>query len=263
MNRAGRRAWPSAIGAMWAVLFTVSCGSVARQGEPGSTAAPLGSESASTSTSLAVIAPDTVSKPAVSESRSDVRWVGFSVGAYVDDPMTLGCSFDACVPDGVHLLVIESDTEVRLRTDKQHDYAGPQLLCGEAGFVQLAQPLGSRQVIDDHTGLGVFVDLGVRPPVPTEPQPFAGRVRDVLGQEGDATVTGWLLVDQTGAAELCDDLPPTALTCPTPTIAVDWTYGGASRPSDLVQRGPVRVSTGPITLRGSLKIYILYVGIVP
>jgi hypothetical protein len=39
--------------------------------------------------------------------------------------------------------------------------------------------------------------------------------------------------------------------------------GSAAVPSDLVPRGAVRVSRGPITLRGSLKSDTLFVGIVP
>jgi hypothetical protein len=181
------------------------------------------------------------------------------VSARVDIPAVLNVSYDVCdqVPQP---RIVESATEVRLIIDKQHDYAGPQLACGTFATIQLAGPIGGRKVIDDHYSRAFTVALEDPPAPPATP---TGGVRDVLGQEGYATVTAWLLIDQTGAAKLCDDLPATASACPTPTLAVDWATGGATPPPDLVQRGAVQVSTGPITLRGSLKVDILYVGLVP
>jgi hypothetical protein len=236
---------------MAVALLTISCGSAAPQVQPGAPPTPtgIGSSAASTLYESATSVPD-----------GDVRWVSIAVvTARVDAPTTLKVAYDVCdqVPPP---RVIESATEVRLIIDKQHDYAGIQLACQAFADVHLAQPIGERKVIDDRNGRAYTV-IVEDPPV--KPANLKGGVRDVLGQEGDATVTAWLLIDQTGAAKLCDDLPPTASTCPTPTIAVDWESGGATPPSDLLQRGAVRVSNGPITLRGSLKVEFLYVGIVP
>jgi hypothetical protein len=236
---------------MAAAVFVVSCGSAAPQVQPG---AP--EESAGTAVTQTSPSDD----PTTSTLAADVRWVAITgVSARVDIPAVLNVSYDVCdqVPQP---RIVESATEVRLIIDKQHDYAGPQLACGTFATIQLAGPIGGRKVIDDHYSRAFTVALEDPPAPPATP---TGGVRDVLGQEGYATVTAWLLIDQTGAAKLCDDLPATASACPTPTLAVDWATGGATPPPGLVQRGAVQVSTGPITLRGSLKADILYVGIVP
>jgi hypothetical protein len=212
------------------------------------------------STSLGSTPTTSLGAPAPSTLDGDVRWVGItSVGARVDAPDTLLVAYDVCAE--VPLRVIESATEVRLIVDLKHNYAGPQLACQVVATVQLEQPVGERGVIDDRNGRAFTVVLEDPPAKPANPK---GGVQDVRGQEGDATVTAWLIIDETGAAELCDDLPATASTCPTPTIAVDWATGGTPPPSsDLVQRGAVHVSSAPITLRGSLKIDILFVGVLP
>jgi hypothetical protein len=236
---------------MAAAVLVVSCGSAAPQVQPDAPALPAGTDVTQTSLS---------DEPTTSTLGADVRWVAItSVSARVDIPTVLHVGYDVCdqVPPP---RVVESATEVRLIIDKQHDYAGPQLACGTLATIQLAGPIGGRKVLDDNYGRAFTVALEDPPAPPATP---TGRVRDVLGQEGYATVTAWLIIDQTGAARLCDDLPETASACATPTLAVDWATGGATPPPSLVQRGAVRVSTGPITLRGSLKIDILYVGIVP
>ena len=250
VNRGTHRARPS-VYAMAVALLAVSCGSAAPQVQPATPAASTGTDVTQTSP---------LDEPSTSTLAADVRWVAITgVSARVDTPTILNVDYDMCaqVPPP---RVIESTTEVRLIIDQQHDYSGPQPACLTIATVHLTEPIGGRNVIDEHYGRAFTVVLQDPPAPPATP---TGGVREVLGQEGYATVTAWLLIDETGGAELCDDLPATASTCPTPALAVDWATGGATPPSDLVQRGAVRVSTGPITLRGSLKIDILFVGIVP
>ncbi len=76
-------------------------------------------------------------------------------------------------------------------------------------------------------------------------------------------MTAWLMIDPSGVAVLCDELPNGATACPTVTMGVDWATGGISPPTDLLPRGDVTVSVGAISLHGSLKSDILYVGVTP
>lgn len=46
-------------------------------------------------------------------------------------------------------------------------------------------------------------------------------------------------------------------------MPVDWAAGNTTPPTDLVNRGSVSVSSGPITLKGSLKADVLYVEVTP
>ena len=250
VNRGTHLVRPS-VWAMAAAVLVVSCGSAAPQVQPSAPPASTATEATRTGA---------LDESSTSTLAGDVRWVAITgVSARVDAPTVLHVDYDVCaqVPPP---RVIESANEVRLTIDFQHDYAGFQLACGTIATIQLAEPIGDRKVIDDHYGTAFTVVLQDPPPKPATP---TGGVHDVLGQEGYATVTAWLLIDKTGAGKLCDNLPATASSCPTPTLAVDWKTSGAAPPTDLVQRGTVRVSTGPITLRGSLKIDILFVGIVP
>ena len=245
--------------ALAAVTIAASCGSAPLAVQPG---APVDSASTDPTVSLTVASTSSTSTTSTTPPPplSGVRWVAITdVSAQVDLPTILHVGLDVCaqVPPA---RVVETATEVRLIVELQHDYSGPQLMCKSVLTVQLQQPIGGRKVIDDHHGRSVEVEMQ-DPPAP--PAKLKGGVRDVLGKEGDATVTAWLLIDQAGAAVFCDDLPASAISCPTPTLAVDWEAGGATPPSDLVQRGPVRVSAAPITLRGSLKIDTLFVGVVP
>jgi hypothetical protein len=245
--------------ALAAVTLVAACGSAPLTVQPG---APV--DSASTDPTVSLTVPSTSSTSTTSTTspppQSGVRWVAITdVSARVDLPTVLHVGLDVCA-DVAPPRVVESATEVRLIFDTEHDYSGMQLMCQTVSTVQLQQPIGGRKVIDDHHGRSFEVAMQ-DPPAP--PAKLTGGVRDVLGKEGDATVTAWLLIDQAGAAAFCDDLPASALSCPTPTLAVDWATGGATPPTDLVQRGPVRVSAAPITLRGSLKSDTLFVGVVP
>ena len=242
--------------ALAAVTLVASCGSAPLTVQPGATVDSVGTEPMLSAPVASTSTTSTTPPPPL----SGVRWVAITdVSAQVDLPTILHVGLDVCaqVPPA---RVVETATEVRLIVDLQHDYSGPQLMCKRVLTVQLQEPIGGRKVIDDHHGRSFEVEMQ-DPPGP--PAKLKGGVRDVLGKEGDATVTAWLLIDQAGAAVFCDDLPASAISCPTPTLAVDWEAGGATPPSDLVQRGPVRVSAAPITLRGSLKIDTLFVGVVP
>ena len=242
--------------ALAAVTLAVSCGSVPLTVQPG---APVDSVGTDPTVSVTVAATSTTSTT-TPVPESDVRWVAIAdVSARVDLPTVLRVGLDVCA-DVAPPRVVESASEVRLIFDTEHDYAGMQLMCQTVSTVQLERPIGGRKVVDDHYG-GSF-DVFMEDPPGPPPTPTGG-VRDVLGKEGFATVTAWLLIDQAGAAVLCDDLPASALSCPTSTLAVDWAAGGATPPTDLVQRGPVRASAAPITLRGSLKSDTLFVGVVP
>jgi hypothetical protein len=96
---------------------------------------------------------------------------------------------------------------------------------------------------------------------PTLPAAWAGSVADVSGKYGKATVTGWLVIDSGGNATLCDQLDVNAHACAGPVMIVDWSTGNSQPPEDLVVRGDSRVSDGPITLTGTAKFDILYVGL--
>ena len=131
--------------------------------------------------------------------------------------------------------------------------------CLGGAIVHLSQPNGARKVVDDRRNQTIPITWSpILPPVH-----LAGSVAELLGKEGDATVTAWLLIDRSGVAVLCDDLPSVATACPTVTMSVDWETSGIARPTNLLRRGDVMVSAGAITLHGSLKSDILYVGVTP
>ena len=184
-----------------------------------------------------------------------------SIGsALATDPSatTLQLMYDACA--SAQPVVSETNTEIHLRFDLKFDYGGEQAACIGSAVVHLKLPIGSRTVIDERHHKTVPLEwIPVAVPFPT----FKGSVRELRGQEGGATLTAWLVVDAAGDAIMCDDLPPAATKCPGPTIAIDWASGGAQPPTNLVTRGSARVSNEPMTLHGSLKGDILYVGITP
>jgi hypothetical protein len=190
---------------------------------------------------------------------SQVRWVAITTATATDPSATsLAINIDGCadVPDPQ---VVESSTEVRLLIDLKLDYGGVMPACMGGAIVHLTHPIGTRKIVDDRRNQTIPITWS---PI-TPPVHLAGSVNELLGKEADATVTAWLLVDRSGVAVLCDDLPIVATACPTPTISVDWATSGTARPTDLLPRGDVMVSVGPITLHGSLKIDILYVGTTP
>jgi len=98
-------------------------------------------------------------------------------------------------------------------------------------------------------------------PPPTVPSVFVGSVSELHGQTGPATVTGWLVIDSAGHGHLCDALAADGVTCSDPSLAVEWSTGRQTPPTDLVRHGTTQVSSQPISLSGRLKEGFLYVGI--
>jgi hypothetical protein len=96
---------------------------------------------------------------------------------------------------------------------------------------------------------------------PVVPGAWVGTVSDVSGKYGRAVVTGWLVVDRTGIANICDDLPADATECSGPAFVVDWYAPDSGPPANLVVRGDSRVSAGPITLHGLVKDNTFSVGL--
>jgi hypothetical protein len=148
---------------------------------------------------------------------------------------------------------------VHLLINQKHDFGGDQKDCLGGVVVHLDDPIGARKVIDDRDQREIAVTWTLG----TQPLPVEGSVSSLLGHEGEVTVTAWLLIGQSGAAVLCDDLPATLTSCPSPSMPVDWAAGNTTPPTDLVNRGSVSVSSGPITLKGSLKADVLYVEVTP
>ena len=132
--------------------------------------------------------------------------------------------------------------------------------CQSGAIVPLTNPVGTRKVVDDHQHAAIPVDW--TPPV-TAPPKLSGSVAQVQGKEGPATVTGWVVIDKGGHARLCDALANDATNCGSPTLDVDWSVAQGNPPSDLITRGSSRVSSGPLTLVGSLKDGTLFVGVLP
>jgi hypothetical protein len=96
---------------------------------------------------------------------------------------------------------------------------------------------------------------------PVLPPAWTGPVADVLGREGKAVITGWLVIDGNGAATICDTLNQDGTGCTGPTMTVDWATAYRTPPTDLVTHGDVRVSGSPVRLSGSAKVDIFFVGI--
>ena len=188
---------------------------------------------------------------------SGVRWVTITEVAATDtDSTTLTVFIDACteVPPP---RVIETESEVHVLIDLKFDYSQDQKSCMSGAEIQLESPIGTRTVINDrhHTEIGITWYPTLTPP------PVIGSVNNLIGQEGSATVTGWLVIDESGSAAMCDNLVDTATRCTSPFISIDWATGNAEPPTDLLARGTSSVSDGPITLTGSLKGNILFVGV--
>jgi hypothetical protein len=155
--------------------------------------------------------------------------------------------------------VVESDTEIRITTMRKEP-SGSTASCGAFENITLAKPIGARTVIDERRHRKVpIIFVGTAEGVHV----LVGSVHDVIGNEGDATVTATLIIDPSGAGVMCDDLPDTWTTCVSAPIAVDWTAGNAKPPTGLTKRGTHLVSAKPITLKGSLKANTLYVGVTP
>lgn len=90
---------------------------------------------------------------------------------------------------------------------------------------------------------------------------LVGSVAQLAGQEGAATLTGWLVVAADGSYRLCETVERTPkLRCTGPSLEVDATFTHWD-PPPLTPVGDGRVSVEPITVAGSLKGEILYIGV--
>ena len=96
---------------------------------------------------------------------------------------------------------------------------------------------------------------------PTVPGAWVGTISEVSGKYGRAVVTGWLVIDSSGTASICDDLPADATECSGPTFVIDWYTPGSGPPDGLVARGDTLVSAAPITLHGLVKDNTISVGL--
>ncbi|MBK5333907.1 MAG: hypothetical protein JJD93_18165 [Ilumatobacteraceae bacterium] len=96
---------------------------------------------------------------------------------------------------------------------------------------------------------------------PTVPGAWVGTISEVSGKYGRAVVTGWLVIDSSGSASICDDLPADATECSGPTFVIDWYTPGSGPPDGLVARGDTLVSAAPITLHGLVKDNTISVGL--
>jgi hypothetical protein len=209
--------------------------------------------------SLEPIVPTTVALTTVATtSAPSTDWVQVQrVVAPEVGSSTIEVDYDVCsrMPPSK---VVESDTEVRITTMMKHP-GGSEKACGSFENITLAKPIGTRKVIDQRRNREVpILFVGTAAPVH-----LVGSVHDVIGNQGDATVTAILIIDPSGAGVMCDDLPDFATTCVSAPLAVDWAAGSAKPPTGLTKRGTYLVSAQPITLRGSLKDNTLYVGVTP
>ena len=97
--------------------------------------------------------------------------------------------------------------------------------------------------------------------VPAVPGAWVGTVSEVSGKYGRAVVTGWLVVDSSGTASICDELDADATECSGPTFVIDWYAPGSGPPPGLVARGDALASAAPITLHGLVKDNTFSVGL--
>jgi hypothetical protein len=99
------------------------------------------------------------------------------------------------------------------------------------------------------------------PAVPDVPGRLTGSVAGLMGQEGAATVTGWLVVTPEGKYRLCDSVEraPT-LRCTGPTFEVDASFIHWDPPPTTAV-GTGRISIDRSAFSGSLKGDILFLGV--
>jgi hypothetical protein len=95
---------------------------------------------------------------------------------------------------------------------------------------------------------------------PTIDPPRAGTVAELIDYEGPANLTGWLTMDSAGHAQFCESLAGDG-GCEGATVDVDWATGNAAPPTDLIADGDRRVSDRALTLAGTLKGRMFYVGL--
>lgn len=96
---------------------------------------------------------------------------------------------------------------------------------------------------------------------PDVPGRLVGSVGQLAGQEGAATVTGWLVVESGGTYRLCDTVERAPrLRCTGPVLNVDASFTPWDPPPTAAV-GTERISTQQATVSGSLKADTLYVGV--
>jgi hypothetical protein len=184
------------------------------------------------------------------------RWVSITQATATDpSATTLNVSVDACLSLPTPQ-VTETDAEIRIRIDARIDESKSQKACGSGAVVTLSRAIGARSVVDEHSHNRLTVTFV--PPYVTPP-PIVGSVAAARGHVGTATITGFVVVDADGHGHMCDELKSDSV-CRSPSIGVDWAIGNATQPA-LVTRGDTRVSATPLTLSGSLKDDVLYVGL--
>jgi hypothetical protein len=146
----------------------------------------------------------------------------------------------ALVRDGVRLIVV-TDTVKRL------------VLRGTASVTD-AELIAAVEALDPFP----LVETATVPDVPGR---LVGSVAQLTGQEGAATVTGWLVVAADGTYRLCDKVERAPnLRCTGPSLQVDASF----KPWDLPPTtavGAERISTEQVTVSGSLKVDTLYLGV--
>jgi hypothetical protein len=95
---------------------------------------------------------------------------------------------------------------------------------------------------------------------PTIDAPKTGTVAELIDYEGPTILTGWLSIDATEHAQFCEALKNDG-RCNGATVDIDWSSGSATPPTDLISRGDRKVSDRALTLAGTLKGRMFYVGL--
>lgn len=95
---------------------------------------------------------------------------------------------------------------------------------------------------------------------PTIDAPRTGTVAELIDYEGPVILTGWLSIDSTGHAQLCESLANNG-RCKGMTVDIDWSTGSATPPGGLKSNGDRKVSDRALTLPGTLKGRLFYVGL--
>ena len=95
---------------------------------------------------------------------------------------------------------------------------------------------------------------------PTIEAPRTGTVAELIDYEGPTILTGWLSIDATEHAQFCESLKNDG-KCKGATVDIDWSTGSATPPTDLIANGDRKVSDRALTLAGTLKGRMFYVGL--
>lgn len=113
--------------------------------------------------------------------------------------------------------------------------------------------------VDDATLQQFAAGLSPLPPgggaAPVVLPPFSGSPGQVRGQEGPATVTGWLFLSDATDGILCDDISATGM-CSGGRLEVDF---GLAPPPDGAVVG--QAPDAPVSITGGLKVDILFPGV--